>query len=107
MLETTIEQARFLHRTIKQVQTRLLSQHGPFTIDTDEYSVELTFTQLCTLMTIRDHNDMNLKEIAEITQVSPHLLHLWWKSWSNLARSPVNLEKQTAAKCACLYPRVD
>ena len=71
MYETTIEQARFLHRTIKQVQARLLSQHGPFTIETDEFSVELTFTQLCTLMTIRDHNDLNLKEIAEITQVSP------------------------------------
>ena len=71
MHENTLEQGRFLHRTIKQVQTRLLSQHGPFTIETDVYSVELTFTQLCTLMTIRDHQDLNLKEIAEITQVSP------------------------------------
>lgn len=71
MSETPLEQARFLQRVIKQLQTRMLSQHGPFAIDTDDYSVELTFTQLCTLMAIRDHSDLNLKEIAEITRVSP------------------------------------
>lgn len=69
--DTTLNQARQIRRTIKQLQDRVLRHHGPFTIETDGFSAELTFTQLSTLIAIRDHGEMSLKELAEATHVSP------------------------------------
>ena len=68
--ENTLEQARLLHRTIKQLQNRMVQQHGPFSIESGDVSAELTFTQLSTLTAIRDHGEMSLKEVAEAMHVS-------------------------------------
>lgn len=68
--EHTLEQARLLHRTIKQLQNRMVQQHGPFSIESGDDSAELTFTQLSTLTAIRDHGEMSLKEVAEAMHVS-------------------------------------
>lgn len=68
--EHTLEQARLLHRTIKNLQNRMVRQHGPFSIDAGNSSAELTFTQLSTLAVIRDHGEVSLKELAEAMQVS-------------------------------------
>lgn len=66
-----LEQARRLHRIVKQLQDRVLRNHGPFTVASGDFSGELTFTQLSTLVAIRDHGEMSLKELAEATSVSP------------------------------------
>lgn len=71
MISNSLAQARFLHKTIQRVQSRMLRQHGPFTLKGSGLSAELTATQLTTLITVRDHGEMTLKEIAEATHVSP------------------------------------
>lgn len=68
--EHTLELARALHRTIKQLQNRMVRQHGPFCLKSDDFSAEMTFTQLSTLTVIRDHGEMSLKELAEAMHVS-------------------------------------
>jgi len=71
-METTpLNQARFLHRTIKQLQKLMVKNYGPVTLECAEGSVELTTTQLTTLTAIRDRGEMTLKEIATATHVSP------------------------------------
>lgn len=68
--ERTLEQARLLQRTIKQLQNRMLRKHGPFCLRSGDYSAEVTVTQLSTLAVIRDHGELSLKELAEAMQVS-------------------------------------
>jgi DNA-binding MarR family transcriptional regulator len=69
--DKALKQARLLHRTIKQLQDRMLRQHGPFMFETDGSSTELTFTQLSTIVAIRDRGEVTLKELSEAMQVSP------------------------------------
>lgn len=66
----TLNQARFIQRTIKRLHSRMLKQHGPFLVEGDGDPTELTTTQLTTLTAVVDHKVMTLKEIAEATRVS-------------------------------------
>lgn len=70
MTPETIDQARFLHKSINSVQGKTLKQHGLFDHKNSGLSSELTATQLTMLMTVRDHDNMTLKEIAGATHVS-------------------------------------
>jgi DNA-binding MarR family transcriptional regulator len=71
MNDTTLEQARFLHKTIKALQNKLLHRFGPVTITNGGVDVELTFAQLSTLTAIRDLGALSLKDLARAMQVSP------------------------------------
>jgi DNA-binding MarR family transcriptional regulator len=71
MHSNSLTQARYLAKTIKRIQSRMLRRHGPFICEGSGLGTELTATQLATLMTVRDNGEMSLKEIAEETHVSP------------------------------------
>jgi len=68
---TTLAQAKFLHKTIKALQNKLLHRFGPVTIPSDGMDNELTFAQLSTMTAIRDLGALNLKDLAHAMRVSP------------------------------------
>ncbi|MFP6598348.1 MAG: MarR family transcriptional regulator [Candidatus Hydrogenedentota bacterium] len=71
MNSNSLTQARYLAKTIKHLQNRMLEQHEPSSFEGSGLAAELTTTQLSTLIAVRDHHEMTLKEIAETTSVSP------------------------------------
>lgn len=66
--EHTLEQARDLFRTIRRLQMRIVTKQVE-NVDNPE-AIDLTPSQMGTLMAIRDGGQMSLKAIAEATQVS-------------------------------------
>lgn len=65
------EQARLLHRTMRQLHTRVILQNIRQVFPLDGEPCELTMTQVGTLMAVRDSGAASIKEIAEATHVSP------------------------------------
>ena len=65
------EQARLLHRTMKQLHTRVILPNIRQVFPLDGEPCELTMTQVGTLMAVRDSGAASIKEIAEATRVSP------------------------------------
>lgn len=70
MSESVLEQARLLHKTIKQLQTRVLLKNAPKDLGLPDAPKELTLPQLSTLLAIRDRRELSLKDVAEATGVS-------------------------------------
>lgn len=66
--EHTLEQARDLFRTIRRLQMLIVSQQAA--IEENPDAIDLTPSQMGTLMAIQDGGQMSLKAIAEATQVS-------------------------------------
>lgn len=70
MDESILQQARSLHKTIKQLQTRVLLKNAPRNLGLPDAPRELTLPQLSTLLAIRDKGEISLKGVAEATEVS-------------------------------------
>ncbi|PCJ65042.1 MAG: hypothetical protein COA73_03175 [Candidatus Hydrogenedentota bacterium] len=70
MNESTLEQARFLNKTIKSLQNKLLRRFGPITITCNDLDIELTFAQLSTMAVVRDMGSVSLKELANAMQIA-------------------------------------
>jgi DNA-binding MarR family transcriptional regulator len=66
--EHTLEQARSLFKTIRRLQMRIITKQVAIGDNPD--AVELTPSQMGTLMAIKDGGQLSLKAIAEATHVS-------------------------------------
>ncbi len=71
MKPTILEQARFLHKTIKALQNKLLHRFGPVVLNANGIKLDLTMAQLSTMAAIRDMDAASLKELASAMHISP------------------------------------
>ena len=70
MDDEILNQARQLHRTIRTLQQRLMLRSLRITAVGKTAPRELTLAQMTTLTEIHQRGTVNLKELAEATQVS-------------------------------------
>ncbi len=71
MTDQAREQARQLLGTIMQLQRRVLVRTARKNLDRVPPAKDLTMPQMTTLLVIREHGELSLKEIAAATRVSP------------------------------------
>lgn len=64
------EQARAIYRTAKTLQTATLAKNAGVNVGLDCVAKELTLPQMSTLVLIRDHGAISIKELASATRVS-------------------------------------
>lgn len=70
MTEQTFRQARQLRRTITQLERHILAGNARRGVGVSGVSREVSGAQLTTLLVIRDHGRISLKDLAKATQVS-------------------------------------
>lgn len=68
---SVLEQARLLHRSLRELQRRLAVRQPRRTLALEGRQQELSGAQLTTLTAIREHPGLSLKDLAERTGVSP------------------------------------
>lgn len=67
----TLEMARKLLRTIRELQSWCLLKNAPQNIGLECVAKELTLPQMSTLVVIGEYGEMSIKELAEASNVSP------------------------------------
>jgi DNA-binding MarR family transcriptional regulator len=73
MTSNTLEQAREIYATVRLLQDRMARRHAQLPRQQAHTPIcnDLTLPQWNTLMVIREHAGMTIKEVAEAMQVSP------------------------------------
>jgi len=69
----TLEQARIIYRTVRQLRARIMREHASLQIaaGSDGLCHDLTVPQLNMLTVIGDRGSVTIKELAKALQVSP------------------------------------